>query len=932
MKKFVLEKADARQFVASDFKHRVEFFCRRAMLLTVVCLCIVVSANANQQDDAYKLSDFYAFYLNSNGYNVVLKSSFKNQLNKGTGGSFTSGDYTWTTGTPLPNPAPDGMYNGKPVTDMSEMFDGCSSLKSLDLSNFYTGNVTNMSEMFSGCSNLTSLDLSNFNTGNVTNMSEMFSGCSNLTSLDLSSFNTTNVTDMSSMFIVCKSLTGLDLNNFNTTNVTNMRAMFDGCSLLKSLDLSSFNTGKVTDMVLMFFYCLSLESLDLSSFNTANVTDMFLMFYNCSSLTSLDLSSFNTANATSMASMFVGCSSLTSLDLSSFNTANVTSMSSMFVGCSSLTNLDLTNFNTDNVTNMSSMFNSCPLLTNLNLNSFNIKNVTAMNDMFNNCGITTNNKPAVGYAKDIATASFFNDLATTSIDTARLRFKIIEYSSYTLSTQVNDITMGSVTGGGSYSMGTIATLVATAKDGYRFVGWNNGATTNPYIITVARDMDLTANFDTIKKEGEITLVDFYTYTLADNGNGYKVRLTAAFKTELNKASGGEFVSNGYTWHTNDPLPNPTRDSLYNERPIVSMKGIFEECSKLTYLDLSNFSTENITDMSSMFFRCPSLTSLDLSSFNTSNVADMNRMFTFCSSLASLDLSNFNTGNVTDMSYMFSSCSSLTTLDLSNFNIGNVTTMTDMFGSCGKRVNGVPAIGIANDSATVFIFNDKSKTGIYTANLSFVVDDTPKYTVTATAHDSIMGLVTGSGTYKQGRMATLTAVPNYGCLFKEWSDGETVNPRTITVNEDINITAIFEAVELIVTVSTNDATMGSVTGSGTYQQGEAATLTATANDGFKFKEWSDGETANPRTITVDENVILIANFERITSVGAYGVATTLQIHGNMLLNHTATEVIIYDNSGRKVIVSKDVNIDLSPLVRGVYVAATKTESLKIVRRN
>ena len=54
--------------------------------------------------------------------------------------------------------------------------------------------------MFLGCSSLTSLDLSNFNTNNVTNMSYMFSNCSSLTSLNLSNFNTNNVKYMSSMF------------------------------------------------------------------------------------------------------------------------------------------------------------------------------------------------------------------------------------------------------------------------------------------------------------------------------------------------------------------------------------------------------------------------------------------------------------------------------------------------------------------------------------------------------------------------------------------------------------------------------------------------------------------------------------------------------------------------------------------------------------
>ena len=59
---------------------------------------------------------------------------------------------------------------------MSSMFYGCSSLKTLNLSNFNTYNVTNMIYMFAKCSSLTELNLSNFNfnINNVTNMHGMF--------------------------------------------------------------------------------------------------------------------------------------------------------------------------------------------------------------------------------------------------------------------------------------------------------------------------------------------------------------------------------------------------------------------------------------------------------------------------------------------------------------------------------------------------------------------------------------------------------------------------------------------------------------------------------------------------------------------------------------------------------------------------------------
>ena len=59
-------------------------------------------------------------------------------------------------------------------------------------------------------------------------MSYIFFNCSSLTSLNLSNFNTNNVKYMSGMFCYCSSLTFLNLSNFNTNNVTNMSGMFDG--------------------------------------------------------------------------------------------------------------------------------------------------------------------------------------------------------------------------------------------------------------------------------------------------------------------------------------------------------------------------------------------------------------------------------------------------------------------------------------------------------------------------------------------------------------------------------------------------------------------------------------------------------------------------------------------------------------------------------
>ena len=289
----------------------------------------------------------------------------------------------------------------------ASLFENFTSLVTIDFNNnFNTSNVTNMVGMFQGCTSIVSLDLNSFNTANVTDMTSgntrsMFYGCSSLTNLYINNFNTKNVTAMGALFSGCSSLTNLDLSSFNISNVIEINSMFSGCSSITSIDLSSFNTSKVMNMGSMFSSCSSLISLDLSSFNTSKVTNMYQMFYDCQSLTNLDLSSFNTSKVTNMTSIFSDCSSLTSLDLSNFNTSKVTVMSYMFSNCYSLTSLNLSSFNTSKVTNMSYMFFNCKKLQ-TQINILNA-NVTDYGYMFNYAATDPNAQIVVNYIAGAST-------------------------------------------------------------------------------------------------------------------------------------------------------------------------------------------------------------------------------------------------------------------------------------------------------------------------------------------------------------------------------------------------------------------------------------------------------------------------------------------------------------------------------------------------
>ena len=261
------------------------------------------------------------------------------------------------------------------LTKTNNMFQDCTSLTSIDLSNFNTQYITSMNSMFYWCVSLTSINLFNINTQNITAMGYMFYGCSSLKSINLSNFNTENVINMGHMFYGCSSLTNIDLSKFSTQNVIFMDNMFACCESLTSVIMSNFNTQNVTQMSGVFFRCSSLKSINLSNFNTKNVTLMGNMFLGCSSLKNINLSNFDTQKVTSIQAMFRECSSLTSIDLSNFNTQNVETMNEMFRECSSLTSINLSNFNTQNVYNMTNLFFNCSSLANIDLSNFNTKNV-----------------------------------------------------------------------------------------------------------------------------------------------------------------------------------------------------------------------------------------------------------------------------------------------------------------------------------------------------------------------------------------------------------------------------------------------------------------------------------------------------------------------------------------------------------------------------
>ena len=119
-----------------------------------------------------------------------------------------------------------------------------------------------------------------------------------------------------------------------------------------------------------------------------------------------------------------------------------------------------------------------------------------------------------------------------------------------------------------------------------------------------------------------------------------------------------------------------------------------------------------------------------------------------------------------------------------------------------------------------------------------------YRITVTALPEEGGTITmvdGDTTYHYDETATLEARPNDGYSFTAWGNGETVNPLSVHVTEDMNIQAIFEPNSYQVRITIDPIEGGTFEGGGTYQYGDYCTIKATANIGYVFINWTeDGE--------------------------------------------------------------------------------------------
>ena len=139
-------------------------------------------------------------------------------------------------------------------------------------------------------------------------------------------------------------------------------------------------------------------------------------------------------------------------------------------------------------------------------------------------------------------------------------------------------------------------------------------------------------------------------------------------------------------------------------------------------------------------------------------------------------------------------------------------------------------------------------------------------------DDNEGTVTIDGDAGIGKTVVITAEPKEGHRFKQWSDGYTENPRTVTITDGMNLKAEYELEVYTIQVSSNNSNYGNAAGNGDYEYGSTAFIMASPNNGYKFVKWNDGNTAVIRTIKVKKDSAFVAEFAEDESAVAPSTPT------------------------------------------------------------
>ena len=451
---------------------------------------------------------------------------------------------------------------------------------------------------------------------------------------------------------------------------------------------------------------------------------------------------------------------------------------------------------------------------------------------------------------------------------------------------------GSVTGADTYNYYATCTLVATPAEGYHFVNWTESGqvvtTEATYSFMVAEDRALVANFE----------LNSYEITASSNNATFgSVSGAGTFKHYENctltatPATGYHFVN----WTENGTVVSTSATygfMVTGERALVAN---FE------------INSYNITATAN-----PTIGGSVTGAGNYNHFVTCTLVATPATGYHFVNWTLNGTIVSTDATYSFEvdgPAAYVANFEINTYEIaasanpisfGTVTGAGtyDHFSTC--TLTATPSEGHTFFNWTendVEVSTNITYSFTVTGPRTLVAHFINRYAITVTANPTVGGTVTGAGVYDEGSTVTLTATPATGYHFVNWSLNNDVVSTDATYNFTAqsagNYVAHFAINNYAITAVANPAEGGTVTGAGNYDHFQACTLTATANTGYTFVNWTkNGNVVSTNTtlsFTVEAAADYVANFE----LNSYEITATLDptdagtVTGAGTYNHFAT---------------------------------------------
>ena len=349
------------------------------------------------------------------------------------------------------------------------------------------------------------------------------------------------------------------------------------------------------------------------------------------------------------------------------------------------------------------------------------------------------------------------------------------------------------------------------------------------------------------------------------------------------------------------------------------------CSGLTSVSIGN----SVTSIGQCaFYDCNSLTSVTIP--NSVTIIDT-ATFSYCSNLTSITIGNSVTSikeNAFNDCYRLASIKCLASIPPSISN------------DFGRDIPYTSTLTVPCGCLEAYTASDWRR--VFSRNIydSILISEDLSFELSVSANDETYGSVAiGSSSCA---VRTLTAIANEGYNFVIWNDGNTENPRTVSITSDTAFVAIFAEVVSTptITLTVNDETMGSAS----YTlDGNTAVLTATANEGYSFVIWNDGNSENPRTVTITSDTTFMAIFSPAVSLQEVN-AREFALYPNLAKRFVTLEfdalqentlLQILDINGRRVRTLdlkagiETLRIDLGDLPKGVYTIMLGNAAKKLI---